>query len=123
MPAITWDINLTTILVFLGGCVAFYLGVLRTGDKVRANAAKVIEVQEAVEEWKLAQLALRSEHEILKQEVHRDYLPRKEHDSTVDKLFEKIDQSRRDQIAAINRVDDRLLEFISGRKPAGASGR
>jgi hypothetical protein len=117
MPGITWDINLTTIFVFAGGCVAFYLGVLRTGDKVRANAALVSEVQKAVEGWKLEHLALRAEHQVLKEEVHTKYLPRSEFDSTVDRLFDKIEDCRQDQIKAINRVDDRLVEFITANPP------
>lgn len=128
MPGITWDINLTTICVLISSCVVFYLTVMRTGDKVKANAATIVDVQEAVEEWKLSHLALRSEHEVLKQELYQHYPTRTEFNNATDKvraefntatdkLFEKIETSRREQLAAINRLDDRFVELIRDRSP------
>jgi hypothetical protein len=42
-------------------------------------------------------------------------LQREEFDGKLDKLFSAIADSRQEQIAAINRVDDRLVDFIAGK--------
>jgi hypothetical protein len=112
---LVWDINITTIIVFVFGCIAFYLGVLRTADKVRALEGIVKQTQVAIETWKLDILNLRAQHNILKEEIYSKYLPRAEFESAVGRLFDKIEECRNEQIKAINRVDDRLLGFIKDR--------
>lgn len=123
MPAINWDINLTTLLVFAASCIVFYIGVLRTGDRVRANQDAMTGLQKAVEEWKTSHLGLKSEFTILRDEVHQHYLPREDFEGAVDTLFRKIDDSRAEQIKAINRIDDRLLQFIADRQSPPRQGR
>ncbi|MCC6315359.1 MAG: hypothetical protein IT337_15250 [Thermomicrobiales bacterium] len=104
--------NLTTLFVFGAGAITFYVGVLRMRDTMR-------DIQKAVEHWKLSFLALQAEHKVFKEDVIKDYVRRQDFDPVVQQLFDKIDQNNRDQLAAINRIYDRLLDDAKDdRRPA-----
>jgi hypothetical protein len=104
---IIWDINLTTIGVFLAGAVAFYLGVMRQRDRLRDLTTRV-------ESQGHGMAALKAEHEILKEKVIGEYLKRDDFTPVVNSILEKIDQSNKDTVAAINRVYDRMLDDAKG---------
>lgn len=102
-PRFVWELNLTTILTFAAGAIAFYLGVMRQRDTLT-------DVQKAVEHWKLQFLALKAEHDVFKERVIEDYVRKKELDPVVQQIFDKIDQGNRDTVAAINKIYERMLD-------------
>lgn len=115
-PTFVWDLNITTLAVFVSGLAAFYLAVMRQRDLLR-------DLKSIVERHGHAMGALKAEHEMLKDKVIGEYVRRREDfDPVIDKLFDKIDEQGKRQLEAIDRIYDRLLDDAAARPPPGRRG-
>jgi hypothetical protein len=119
IPRLVWELNLTTLLTFGAGCVAFYVGVIRLGDAIKAGNAKIVEAQQAIEHWKLQFLALKAEHDVFKEKVITEYVRKPELDKVADRLFDKIEEQGKETIKAINGIYERLLDDAKADRKTG----
>lgn len=129
LPSISWDVNLTTLIGLGAGAIAFYLVVMRQRDQLRdmkkamdstASNSTVAEVQKAIEHWKLEFLAVKADHNVFKDLVLKEYVRTQDLDPKLDRLFDRIDETNREQLAridvarreqteALNRINDHLI--------------
>lgn len=102
LPTLSWDVNLTTLVSWGVAAIAFYLVVMRQRDTIK-------DVQKAIEHWKYQILKLDAEHTTLKDMVIGECVKREEFEPIVDRLFARIDQSNRDQLLELRRINDHLI--------------
>jgi hypothetical protein len=127
----SWEINLTTIGVFVTGALTWWLTVARQGDKVKAHAATIAYLQlelakkveagtlkkleDSVEGWKLKAIGLEAALTAFKEQVYREYLSTEAFREIKNELRDDAAGTEKRIMTSIKDLSERIDKFAQGK--------
>lgn len=128
-PAVSYEINLTTVAVIIVGGITWWITVTRLVDRVKETARKQIDMEEAlkkrvsnevheqlhgvVNQLGLKLAALEVQHDSLKDEVYKEYLSTEAWRAINREMREDAHATKAEIMAAIGDLSKRMDTFIA----------